>query len=1037
MSLPGLSIKRPIFVTCVFLLVMILGYLSLKKMPVDLFPDIAFPIVTVNTIYPGASPREIETLISKPLEDEISTIAGIKKLSSVNKEGVSVIIAEFTLKTDIRDAEQQIRNHLSVVRNKLPDDIKEPIVARIDPASLPILQVTLSAPLPEGALYDLADEVIRPQLQQVPQVGLVEILGGRKREIHVKLDLDKLRTYEISASQISRQLSLSGKNIPIGKIDLTHQEKVFRLIGEYPSIKEIENTLIRFTGNENPIKISDLGSVEDTLEDEKARTFVNGEKALILNVFKQSKTNTVAVATDVQKKVENIQKELEQKHPGLKLSIMQDTSIPIRDNVDDVKESIFLGIALTVVVVFFFLGNFRSTIITGLALPNSLLGAFILMSVAGFSINMMSLLSLSLAVGLLIDDAIVVRENIFRHIELGAPPARAALEGTQEVLLAVVATSFTILAVFGPIAFLQGMVGQFFKEFGLTICFAMVISLLDAITMAPMLSAYFAGKAHEAGIKKHFLLFRPFYFLVDLFNRFQNGLEWMYENLLKKVTRHPLLSLFLSTLIFASSLFITRWIPKTFLPPQDFGEFMIYLEDLPGTSLDRMDEKAQEIYALLLKNPEVEKTILTIGDKDGQSNLASIYVHLVPRAQRTDNTSEFKEKVRTQLASYTALNPRVTDVDMLGIGARPFNLMLIGEDLEILENYTQQVFERLKNHPVLQDPEISHKPGKPEVQVAIHKKSAEDFGLTSDMVGLEIRTLVEGTTPAVYRENGLEYDIRVRAKENQRNLEESFSKILVPNTNFTQVPLSKLATLEPKQSPVTINRQNRGRYIQISGDIRPDSAGMGGLITDIRQLLDKDLPLPPGVTYTFVGQAENFEELLESMVIAIGLGIIFIYFVLASLYESFITPFTIMLVLPLAACGAFFALLVTRQSLDIYSMIGCVMLMGVATKNSILLVDYTHRLMEEGMERTQAIITAGKTRLRPILMTSVALIAGMIPVAIGLNEAAKQRVSMGISVIGGVISSTLLTLIVIPAAFSYIDRFNRWIIGFFRRKTGV
>ncbi|MBF0106507.1 MAG: efflux RND transporter permease subunit [Deltaproteobacteria bacterium] len=1032
MKLQSLSINRPVLISCAFFLTLLLGYLGLKSMPVDLFPDIAFPIITVTTIYPGTTPTDIETLVSKPLEDELSTISGIKKLSSISREGMSLVVVEFNLETDIKDAEQQVRNHISFVRNKLPDDINEPVIMRVDPSNEPILMVALIADLNEGALYDLAENKIAPKLQQIPQVGLVELMGARKREIHVKVDLEKLKQHKIPASQLARTIALSGKNIPIGKIDEDKIEKSYRLIGEYPTIADIRNTIITFAGNDVPVKVGDVATIEDTLEDEKTRIFVNGEKAMVLNVYKQSKTNTVKVADNVSKKVAELQKELLAINKDYKLFVVVDISVIIKRNILDVKESIFLGIALAIIVVLFFLGNFRSTIITGLALPNSLLGAFILMSFAGFSFNVMSLLGLSLAVGLLIDDAIVVRENIYRHIEMGKPAREAAITGTKEVTLAVIATTFTLLAVFGSVGFLQGVVGRFFREFGLSVCFAMIISLLDALLMAPMLSAYFAGRPPQQQHKK-FILLRPLYFLLEGFVKFQERLSVFYERLLRAVLRHSLLSLGISLVIFVISVYLVKFIPKTFLPPQDFGDFMVIMEDLPGTNLKTMTSSARQVEALIIKCPEIKSTLLTVGDKNGQSNKANIYVQLVDRNKRTMNTTEFKEILRQKLVPFSSIAPKVTDVDMIGAGMRVFNVNIVGPDLKQLEIFAMKFYERIKNHPALLEPEVSHKPGKPEVQVVINKNSVDLFGVTSDMIGQEIRTLVEGVVPAVYREAGDEYDIRIRAKEDQRDLAKSFEQIIIPNINHTMIPLSKVASLEKTKGPVNINREDRERFIRISGDIRPKSVGMGGLMNDINKILTTDMPLPQGMNYTFVGQAENFKELIDNVILALLLGVAFIYLVLASLYESFITPFTIMLVLPLAACGAFIGLLVTGFSLDIFSMIGCILLMGLSTKNSILLVDYTVQLIAEGYERSEAIVRACRVRLRPVLMTSFALIAGMVPVAIGLNEASRQRMSMGIAVVGGLISSTLLTLIVIPAAFSYVDRFNNWVLKIFKK----
>jgi len=1026
MNIAELSIKRPTFIFSIFFMMMVLGYFSLQRMPVDIFPDVTFPIVTVSTVYPGASPLEVETLLSKPIEDEVSTISGIKNLRSINKEGVSIVVVEFVLGTDIRDVEQQVKNHVDRIRFSLPKEIEDPVIYRLDPSNQPIMIVSLMADNTGGELFDLADKIVAPKIQQIPKVGLVEILGARKREIHVELSLEKLREYKISASQVSQKIAASGQNVPLGKVDEGNREKSFRLLGEYPSIQSIGDTIVSFFANDRSIKVSDLGRVVDQLKDEKNRTFLNGKKTLLLHVYKQSKTNTVEVATNVRKKVESLQEELSKKYPGFHIQVVQDSSKYIHESVVDVKETILIGIFLTVIVVFFFLGNFRSTVITGLALPNSLLGAFVLMLWAGFSLNIMSLLALSLVVGLLIDDAIVVRENIARHLEEGEKPLDAARNGTKEVMLAVVATSFTVLAVFGPVGFLQGVVGQFFREFGLTVCFAMIISLLDALTMAPMLSAYFA--APTSAEKKRWgvfqILFAPLTLLVRLFDRFQTGLEKVYHGLLKAILKHPLFSLSIVLVIAAGCFYTVGMIPKTFLPPQDSGEFAVHLEMTPGTSLDTNDQMSQKVDSLIRQNKEVFSTVLTVGDREGSSHISTINVQLVPSKLRSVNTTQFKEALRNQLKPFTDLSPKVTDIDYIGGGMRPFNLNIVGSDLQQLEEFSVKVYEKLRHHPALLDPEFSHKPGKPEFRVATQKERLSEFGLSSAIVGQELRTLVEGDLPAVFREQGKEYDIRVRLMPEERNLRESFSKILVPNLNYTMVSLQQVATLEEKTGPVVINRENRGRYIQIAGDIAPESVGMGGLIQDVRDMFAKELPPPPGISYTFVGQAEDFAELMQNMILAFSLGILFIYFVLASLYESFITPFAIMLVIPLAACGAFLALFLAHESLNIYSMIGCILLMGVATKNSILLIDYANQLIAGGLPRGEAILKSGVTRLRPILMTSLALIAGMIPVAIGFNEASKERVSMGIAIIGGVISSTLLSLIVVPAVFSYVDRLN-------------
>lgn len=1021
---------------------LIVGYISLRGMPVDLFPDVTLPVVTVRTTYPGAGPEEIETQISKPLEEEISSVAGIETLRSINNEGLSVVVAEFDLKVDIKYAEQQIRDRVSSAKRKFPDGFEEPVIRTVDPSDSPILMFALSAELPDGELYDVANEIIKPRLAQVNKVGQVEILGGRRREIQVQLDRRRLASYEISANQVAQQVGMAGKNVPVGKIDRGAKEAVFRSVGEYRDLDTIRSTIVRFTGNENPIIVGQLGQVIDTLTDETSRTFVNGEKGLLIAVYRQSKANTIEVVDNLIKQSKVINEMLEGMPGSPKLDVVNDGSARIRNNVFDVYEAIIIGIILTVIVVYFFLGSARSTVITGLALPNSLLGAFILMMIAGFSINIMSLLALSLAVGLLIDDAIVVRENIFRHLEMGKEPHEASLVGTREVGLAVVATTFAILAVFGPIGFLHGVVGQYLKEFGLTICFAMLISLFDALTIAPMLSAYFAEKYQAESEAKTSLLSRWNKALLKSFDRFQTRLENAYDSFLDVIMKRPFMVVGANVLIFVGSLYLVRFIPLTFIPAQDNGEASIDVDLPPGTSLEAMTELGRKIDDMVRANPEVKMTLLTVGSESGDANRANMFIKLVPAKQRTVNTSQFKDVLRERLKPFAHANPQVGDGGKMnnsgGGGQRPFNVNIVGSNLKEIEEISSKLVERLREHPSLNDVSTSYRPGKPELQVSLNRERARMAGIQTGLLGAELRTQIQGDTTAVFRDQDREYDVRVRLLNEQRDLNAAFRETMIPNINGKLVPLAAVARPLDAVGPATILRSNRSRYIEVSADVAAKGPGIRAAVEEVNHLFKEgEMKLPPGVTYSFEGQAKRFGELLLNMAIAMGLGILFIYLVLASLYESFITPFAIMTVFPLAICGAFIALFITGQSLDLFSMIACVMLLGLATKNSILLVDYANQRVQDGLSLDEAIRESGRTRLRPILMTSFALIAGMIPVAVGLNEASKQRVSLGIAVIGGTISSTLLTLIVVPATYSYFERFRLFVNRIFFRYIGT
>lgn len=1026
MNLADLSIRRPIFITCLVLLSLVAGLISMSRLGVDLFPDVTFPVVTVTTPYLGAGPAEVETLVSKPIEDELSTLSGIRRLTSINQEGVSIVIAEFTLETDVKYAEQQVRDRIGAVRHKLPDDVKESTIRRIDPADQPILTLSLTADLPPAQLYDLANERIKPQLEQVNQVGLVEVLGGRKREIQIQLDRNKLKKYEVPATLVANRIAGAGENIPSGKKSEGSKETIFRTVGQFKTLDDIKKLVLNFFGNDVPIRIGDIGEVVDTLEDEKTRTFVNGESALLLNAYRQSGSNTIRVVDDLKKRVDAINLQLKDAPGKPEMKIIRDGSVWIRNNVADVNESIIIGVILAVVVVYFFLANGRSTIITGLALPNSLIGAFVLMAAAGFSINILTLLALSLSVGLLIDDAIVVRENIFRHIEMGKKPIQAALEGTGEVRLAVIATTLTVIAVFGPLGFLGGVVGQFFKQFGLTVCFAMAISLFDALTIAPMLSAYFAGRTHERNRESFWG--RTVGKAVDAFTRFQDRLDDYYESFLARWLKRrggPGILIASSIVIFILSMASAVFVPRTFLPTPDGGEFTLELDMPPGTNLEKMTARALEVDKILRSNKEVELTALTSGSKEGDANKAEFYVKLVNADERDVTTSELKARVREQLQPFSDLNPKVKDYDPFGAGLRPFTLVITGTDQDKLEKTALSVLERLKKHPGLVDVDVDFRSGKPEFQVVPDRERAQMLGVSTASVGMELRTQIEGVVAAKYRESGIEYDVRVRLRDDQRNLQKYFNETYVPNMNYSLIRLQDVADPVSTEGPSRITRMNRTRYVQVTADVAP-GAGLGDVMKDVTKIMQTEVKLPPEMGFTFIGQGESFKELGESMALAMGSGVIFIFLVLASLYESFVTPFTIMLALPLAICGSILALAVGRESLNVFSMIGMIMLIGVATKNSILLVDYANQLVGQGMDRIDAIIKAGRTRLRPILMTTMALIAGSIPIAIGLNEASKQRTSMGIAIIGGLISSTLLTLIVVPAAYSYIDRFRVW-----------
>lgn len=1128
MNIAAFSIKRPIFISSLVILMLSVGWISLKRIGVDLFPEVNIPVITVTTTYRGAGPEEIETLISKRIEEELSSISGLKRISSDNLEGVSQVICEFYLGQDIKEAEQQVRNKMSRVRRDLPEGIEDPLILRIDPADQAIVSLSVAADMVPAKLYDYVEQRIKPRFEQIPNVGAVRISGGQKREIQVEVDRNLLNSNQMTMTWIANNLRSYGANVPVGKKETGDKEVAFRTMGRFEKLHQIENTVISFGGDAgSALLLKRLAKVSDGVEDPKAKVFLylpidddpldlsgkvidqtkiarETRPALLLDIYKQSNANTVAVADATLKLVDKINDDLKvsaiknldeikrllrkgekgekinaeitkilednlvKKNPALvptikalqdqiakspksdqtaealrtlrkeikkvsgapELALIRNASRWIKINIEDVRETIIIGILLAVFVVYLFLGNFRSTIITGLALPNSLLGAFILMLAMGFTINIITLLALSLSIGLLVDDAIVVRENIFRKMEEGEHPVKAAETGTNEVLLAVIATTATVIAVFLPVGFLSGMVGQFLRQLGFTVVFAMIISLFDAITMAPMLSAYFGGHVHE----------KP-NVVIRNFNLFQDWLEATYTKIMRFTLARPLVTVAISLAVMFANCFSIKFVKNTFLPPNTQPEFLVNFEMPPGTSLEGSRKLAEEIEGRLKKLPEVHLIATVAGSSyTAIPNKGQLAVTLVDRKWRNRETWQLKEVVREMVKDLSQNKVSVNDYNAVAQGVQyPVNLNIVGENLDELDKYSQVVMKELREIKNAQgknefiDVSADYETGKPEYQVSLDPERMQQVGVGPSAAGNELRLHIAGGVVGKFYEKGLEYDIRMRLKENQRDLKSAFSTSYVPNLSQPSrpIPLSILGKGELKSGPSNISRQNRSRVIKVHANI-PQGGALGNAVDAAKKMLETKIRPPEGITYIFWGQAEDLKELFENIVLAFGLALLFIYLVLASLYESFITPITIITAIPPAISGAFASLAIFREQLNIFSMIGLIMLMGLVTKNSILLVDYALQRVRKGLSLNDAIFEAGKARLRPILMTSFAMIAGTLPLAMGLGEAAKQRTAMGIAIIGGLVFSTLMTLFFVPAIFGYIDRLREWIEKKFR-----
>jgi HAE1 family hydrophobic/amphiphilic exporter-1 len=1028
MSSASFSIKNPILIASIVIIIVVMGILSIQKLGVDMYPDVEMPFISVTTIYQGASPEEVEEQISKPIEGEISSIAGLSKIHSESYEGYSVVWGEFTLDSDAKYCEQQVRNKIDRIRKYFPEGTEQPSIERYDMSRDPIAFLALQSDLDDGKLYDIAKDTIKPAFEQISGVGTVTISGGSQREIQIELDRNKLNQYKIPASYVVERLKTSGVNVPVGKNDAGYREMVFRSVGQFKSVSEIENSVILFSGDaNNSVTLRSLGTVRDGIEDKYTLGYLfdrdimkkTGEKksysSVFILVYKQSGSNTVKVVDLVAKKIETMNKKLASMPSSPKLILTGDNARFIKVNVDDVKSSIFLGILFAMIIVYLFLGNLRSTFITGIAIPNSLLGGFVLMYVMGFTINVMSLMALSLTVGLLIDDAIVVRENIFRKLEQKMHPDEAAVKGTNEVMMAVIATTITIIAVFFPIAFMEGIVGRFFKQFGLTIVFAMIVSLFDALTVAPFLSAYFSGKPHQ-----------KLNVIIATFERFQSFLDRIYSFLLKKVIKHWLITVIIAVVIFGISMVAGGlFVKKAFLPPLDDRNFKITFELPSGSSLAATLDVSRKMEKVIQNVNELQRYSMFVGEGESKPNKTTLHITLVPESERKRTNEAIKIALRKEINKlFPDYKPVVAEYSIGG--NLPYALDIEGNDLDEMNEYAKKLIVEIRKIPDLADVQSLYEGGKPEFQVVLDQEKMARLGITPGMAGTELRYHVAGADVGKLHDRGNEYDVKLRLRKDQRDMKKYYAETKIPNINGMMVPLPAISHIVEKTTPNQIIRENRKRIIRITANIAPKGA-LGEAVEKTYRVTKGTLKPPVGMTATVVGESEDMEDLGKNIAMAMILSVIIIYLVLASLYGSFITPITILIALPPAISGAFFALAIFGKTLDMFSQIGLVMLMGLVVKNSILLVDYAVKGVANGMPRKEAIYAAGMTRLRPILMTTFAMIAGTLPIALGIGEAARGRMSMGIAILGGMVLSTMLTLLVVPAIFSFMDRLREFI----------
>jgi HAE1 family hydrophobic/amphiphilic exporter-1 len=1011
--LAAICVKRPVFATVLSLVILVVGGVFYGKLGLDQFPKVDFPVVVVVTRLPGASPADVETEISDKIEGAVNTLAGIDELRSISAEGVSQVIVQFVLEKNVDVAAQEVQQKINTVLSELPRGIDPPVVQKFDPDSQPVLFLALNAKGKDvKEITDVADRVVRRRFESINGVGEVRILGGRKRQVNVLVDPVKLRALGISASEVGAAVGAQNMTMPGGRVDTSRDYLSVRINGRVASVDALRDVVVREQAG-RVVRLGDIAAVEDGVRDVETAARWNGEPTVLLTVRRQSGTNTVEVVDSVLARMKELRKELP---PGYELAVQRDSSQVIRTSTDAVNEHLVLGALMAAIIVLVFLGNVRSTVIAALAIPTSIVGTFALMAAKGYTLNTITLLALALAVGIVIDDAIVVLENIFRLVEeRGYDPRRAAIEGTKEIGLAVMATTLSLIAVFLPIAFIGGIAGRFLSSFGMTMAFSIAVSLFVSFTLTPMLASRWL-KARKEGSPKS-VLER----IVDVGYR---PVEGVYGRFLAYCLRHRWMVAVASVAALLSTGPLAMKAKKGFLPIDDRGQFEIVARLPEGRSVAASEIIGERVARIVREMPETVATLVTVGDDEQRTpNQARIYVKLLPPEQRQASQEQIKDRVRQKILPLLPKDLRVSvaDVNEFGGGQSTARIQFLmsGPDLKVLEEATPRALEKMRQIPGVVDIDTSLVQGKPELGVFIDRDRAADLGVQVADVAQALQLLVAGQKVSDYEEGGEQYEIRLRADKAYRSDEDALQLITVPSRKVGLVSLSEVVNVVPGAGLTNILRFQRERQVTFMANAAPGtSEGAAG--DAIRAALES-LSLPKGFAVRPQGQTKMMAETARSFALGLLAAMIFMYLILAAQFESWLHPVTILLSLPLTLPFAVASVILFDQALDIYSFLGIFVLFGVVKKNAILQIDHTNKLRERGLPRFEALVQANKDRLRPILMTTFAFVAGMVPLitAKGIGSG-FNRATAGV-VVGGQVLSLLLTLVAVPVAYSYFD----------------
>lgn len=1031
MKLTEIAIRRPAFITMIFVALAVLGIFGYSRMGVDLLPKMDWPYVSVITVYPGAGPKEVESLVSKPLEEAISGLNKLDNVRSYSYEGVSVVLAQFNFSADVDVVTNDVQRVVEQARSKLPEDVKAPKISKADMNAFPILRVSLTGQMPPRELYQFLKDRLKPRLEQVDGVSAVTIIGGQEREIRVELDNQKLNAYGISVLQVSQALARENLDFPTGKVDEDLNQYIVRLAGKFRSLDEIRSVVIA-AGPRGVVYLRDIAAVVDGTRETFTISRLDGETSIALAIQKQSDANSVKTSDRLHATFRELERE---NGDRIHFTVAQDLTDFTRNSLSEVQRDLFLAILMVAVVLFLFLHSARNSLIVLLSIPTSLVTTFFFMWLFDYTLNLMSLMALALVIGILVDDSIVVLENIHRHLEKGEPPVDAAINGRSEIGFAAIAITLVDVVVFLPISLVGGVVGRIFSEFGVTIVVATLLSLFVSFTLTPMLASKWSRlTAHtRASRVGRFILW---------FEAFQDRMGEGYSGLLAWSLGHRKTILAVSGGILAVSLALVPigLIGSEFMTDSDRGEFAINI-DLPlGTTIGKTDSTVAAVERIVAALPEVDRYLSTAGKQQSQwknaeqSNLGQVQVKLIDKRKRSRSTQAVMMAIKDEASLIPGLRTSFNTISMWGAANEaPLQIEIIGSDLEKVVRFSEDVAGIMARAKGTADVTTSWEEGKPELKIEVDRDKCARMGLTLAEVGLAVRTAIEGDIPTKFQEGDTEYDLRVVLNRGDRSRAADIGALTLINHAGQPVRLGQIATIYHGRGPSEIQRKDRERLVTVATNLSGE-VPLGQVTAAVEKEINAQ-GIPSGIQVFYGGDTENMRDMFSDMTIALSMAILFVYIIMVSLFESYIHPFTIMFSLPVALVGALAGLAMTGATLNMFSMIGIIMLMGLVTKNAILLVDFTNTLRERGLGMREALLEAGKTRLRPIVMTTATMIFGMMPLALALGAGSEMRQGMAIVVVGGLLSSTLLTLVLVPVVYSYVDGLRSSMPALFKRVT--